>query len=243
MSKKIAIVSGASRGLGKEIAIDLAKQNYIVIITYVKNSARAEEVADYIKELGGEALTVKADVANYSEVDYLFKTVKTQFGHIDAVINTAGVAILKPLEEFTTDEFESVINTNLIGSFNILNQAAKHVDQGGRVVTFSSNVVDSIPVNYGPYAASKAAVEILSKTLSKELRGKQITVNIISPGPTATDMFLEGKTPEAIEHFSKLSPFERLGTPNDIVNVLRFLLSNEATWVNGQVIKVNGGAN
>lgn len=243
MSKKIAIVSGASRGLGKEIALGLSQQHYIVIISYVKNADSAQDLVKQITDSGGQALAVKADVGHYQEVAALFEQVKSQFGCIDVVINTAGISILKPLQDFSPAEFETVLSTNLTGTFNILNQAAQHIAQGGRILTFSSNVVSSIPVNYGPYAASKAAVEVLSKAFSKELRGKEITVNIISPGPTATDMFLEGKTPEMIESFAQLSPFGRLGTPTDIMNVVSFLLTKEASWINGQVIKINGGAN
>lgn len=243
MSKKIALVSGASRGIGKEIAIALAQDDYIAIITYVSNPDKAKDVVKHIERSGGEAIAIKVDVSNQAEVSSLFEEIKKRFGRLDVVINTAGISILKPLSELTMVDFNQVIATNLTGTFNILQQSVKHLESGGRILTFSSNVTDSIPPNYSVYAASKAAVETMSKILSKELRGREITVNILSPGPTATDMFLDGKSAELVEHFAQLSPFERLGKPEDIINVVRFIIRPEATWINGQVIKVNGGAN
>ena len=242
MSKKVAIISGASRGLGKSIAIALAENGYICVITYANNPTKADEVLQQIHRIGGDAIAIKADVSNHAEIKNLFETVKNKFGQINVVINTAGISILKPLEQFQPDEFSKVIETNVTGTYNILHQASKHIEKGGKILTFSSNVVGTLPVNYSIYAASKAAVESMSKVFSKELRGKEVTVNIISPGPTATEMFLEGKNDDLIEQFSKLSPFERLGTPTDIINVVRFLISSEATWINGQVIKINGGS-
>lgn len=242
MSKKIAIISGASRGLGKAIAIALAENAYVSVITYMNNPDNADAVVEQIHQSGGEAIAVKADVASHQDIKQLFEKVKQQFGQIDVVINTAAIAILKPLEQFQPEEFSKVIETNITGTYNILYQAAKHIAQGGRILTFSSNVVETLPEDYSVYAASKSAVESMTKVFSKELRGRQVSVNIISPGPIATEMFLDGKSDELIEQFAQLSPFERLGTAADIVNVIGFLLSAEATWINGQVIKVNGGS-
>lgn len=242
MSKKIAIISGASRGLGREIAISLAKNEYFTIITYANSPEKANDVVNTIEQFGGKAISLKADVGNHQEVKELFENVKYKFGRIDVVINTAGISILKPLAEFQLDEFYKVIETNVNGTFNILSQASKHIEKGGRILTFSSNVVNTLPINYSIYAASKSAVETMSKIFSKELRGKEVTVNIISPGPTSTEMFLEGKNQELIEQFAKLSPFERIGTPIDIINVINFLISPDAVWINGQVIKINGGS-
>lgn len=243
MSKKIAIISGASRGLGKEIAIALSKEQFKCVITYVNNIDKAHEVLQQIKEHGGEAIALKADVGKFEDVENLFEQVKQQFGKIDVVINTAGISILKPLQDFDSKEFSKVVSTNVEGTFNILHQAARYMEAHGRILTFSSNVVDTLPPHYSIYAASKSAVETMSKVFSKELRKRNITVNIISPGPTGTDMFLEGKSPKVVEHFAQLSPFERLGEPKDIINVVQFLVRPEADWINGQVIKVNGGAN
>ena len=243
MSKKIALISGASRGIGKEIAIALAQDNYISVITYISSPDKANDVVQQIQKSGGEALTFKADVSNEAEVDSLFQQIQDKFGKIDVVINTAGISILKPLSELSTSDFNKVMNTNLMGTFHILQKSVKYLSKGGRILTFSSNVTDTLPANYSIYAASKAAVETMSKILSKELRGREITVNVISPGPTGTDMFLEGKSPELVQQFAQLSPFERLGKPEDIINVVKFLLQPEAVWINGQVIKVNGGSN
>ena len=243
MSKKVALVSGGSRGLGREIAIYLAQQDYQIVITYVSNPDKAQQVVEHIEQNQGKAVAFKADVANNQEIQQLFKTIKEKFGRIDVVINTAAISILKPLASFELSEVEKIVNTNFIGTFNLLNLSAQYVEHGGRILTFSSNVTDSLPVNYSLYAATKSAVESMSKVFSKELRGREITVNIISPGPTGTEMFLEGKSPELVDHFAKLSPFERLGTPQDITQVIGFLISDQATWINGQVIKINGGAN
>ena len=243
MKNKVAIVSGGSRGLGKEIALGLASDGYHVVVSYAQSAAEAEVLVRYITAQGGKALACKADVAIESDVDRLFAFTQEKFGQVDVVINTAAISILKPLSEFNSNEFNRVISTNLTGTFHILQHASKHLSAGGRILTFSSNVVTSLPANYAVYAASKAAVEVLSKTLAKELRGREITVNIVSPGPTATDMFLEGKSEDLISQFAQASPFGRLGTPEDILRVVRFLIGPEAVWINGQVIKINGGAN
>ena len=240
--KKVVIVSGGSRGLGREIALSLAADGYIPIITYINNQDKAGQIVRQITDGGGEAEAIKADVGDFDAVEHLFQDVKTRFGRIDAVINTAAIAILKPLAEFTPAEFASVLATNTAGTFNILQIAAKYLDKGGRILTFSSNVVDTRPVNYTVYGASKSAVETMSKIFAKELRGREITVNVISPGPTKTEMFLDGKSPEFIAQTASLSPFGRLGEPEDIYPAVAFLLSPQAAWVNGQVIKVNGGA-
>ena len=243
MQDKVAIISGASRGLGREIAIALASDGYATAVTYAGSADKAEQVVQSIQDHGGKALAIKADVAAPGQVDALFNQVEQTLGGIDAVINTAGISVLKPLLEFSEAEFSRLMATNLTGTFNILQQAGRRVKPGGRIITFSSNVVDSLPPAYAVYAASKSAVEAMSKVLAKELRGREMTVNILSPGPTATDMFLEGKSAELVETFARQSPFQRLGTPADIIEVVRFLLRPEATWINGQVIKVNGGAN
>lgn len=243
MNKKVAIISGGSRGLGQAIAIGLAQGGYQVVISYAQSAEKAQSIVNMITEFGGTALAIKADVSIENDVSHLFSKTKAEFGQIDVVINTAAISVLKPLSEFSLVDFNRVISTNLTGTFHILKQAAAHISKGGRILTFSSNVVTSLPPTYAAYAASKAAVEALSKTFSKELRGRQITVNIVSPGPTSTDMFLEGKSEELVNQFAQASPLERLGTPEDIVRVVRFLVGPDAAWINGQVIKVNGGAN
>ena len=241
MTQKIVIISGGSRGIGKAIALKLAQQNYTVIIGYSRNADAANELVQQIKQNQGHAVAIKADVSKSKEVKELFKNTLTQFGRIDAVINTAGIAILKSLSTFSEDEFNLIMQSNVTGTFNILQQAAQHVNNGGRILTFSSNVVETLPPTYAAYAASKAAVEVLTKVLSKELRGRNININVISPGPTTTEMFFEGKDSKTIDTFIKMSPLERLGTPEDIANVVYFLLSDEGIWINGQVLKVNGG--
>ena len=242
MDQKVALISGGSRGLGREVAFTLANQGYITVIAYAGNQIKADETVEMIHAQGGRAQALQTDVGDIDAVEQLFKTIHEEFGRIDAVINTAAISILKPIDELSSEEADRIITTNIKGTFNILKYAGQYIKEGGRILTFSSNVVESLPINYAMYAASKAAVEAMSKIMSKELRGREISVNIISPGPTATDMFLEGKSPELIEHFAKLSPFERLGQPQDIVKVIQFLLSDDAGWINGQVIKINGGS-
>jgi 3-oxoacyl-[acyl-carrier protein] reductase len=241
MSNKVVIISGGSRGIGKALALQLAQLNYRVVIAYAKNKQAAEQVVQTIQSHQGVAFAVQTDISNMNEVKNLFSFTLEQFGKIDAVVNTAGIAILKPLIEFTETEFQSILHNNITGTFNILHQAAQHVSEHGRILTFSSNVTETLPPNYAPYAASKAAVEAMTKVLAKELRGKSISINVLSPGPTTTEMFLDGKSTETIEAFKNMSPLERLGQPEDIVNVVSFLLSQEGAWINGQVLKVNGG--
>ena len=241
MSVKTVIILGGSRGIGKACALVLAQQGYNIILTYANNRAEAEIVSANITQQGGHAAIAQCNISNADDVQQLFTETVAQHGEIYAVINTAGIAIMKSIAEFSIDEFNHLIQTNITGTFNVLQAAYHTVCSGGRMIMFSSNVTLTTPVTYGPYAASKAAVETLVQTFAKELRGKNITINTISPGPTATEMFFKGKSEQTIQIFANMSPLERLGQPEDIANVVKFLLSDDATWVNAQVIRVNGG--
>jgi 3-oxoacyl-[acyl-carrier protein] reductase len=239
--RKTAIVTGASRGIGRSIALRLAADGIGVVVNYAGNAAKAEEVVNEITSSGGRALAVQADVANPEDVKQLFeKTLKT-FGQIDVVVNNAGVMPLSPIAKGDVEIFDKVIATNLRGTFLVLSQAAQHVAEGGRIIAFSSSVLAKNFPAYGPYIASKAGVEGLVHVLANELRGHKITVNAIAPGPVGTELFLDGKTEEQIKHISSMAPLERLGQPDDISNVVSFLAGPDGGWVNGQVLRANGG--
>jgi len=238
---KTAIVTGASRGIGRSIASRLAKDSFSVVVNYAGNSAQAQAAVDEIRTAGGNAIAMQADIANAEQVKTLFeKTIET-FGTIDVVVNNAGIMPLSPIAKGDIEVFDKVIATNLRGTFLVLAQAAQHVAEGGRIIAFSSSVLAKSFPTYGPYIASKAGVEGLVPVLANELRGRRITVNAVAPGPVGTELFLDGKTSEQIAQLSKLAPLERLGEPDDIANVVSFLAGPDGGWVNAQVIRVNGG--
>ena len=238
---KVALVTGASRGIGASIAERLAKDGFTVVINFAGNAALAEELAQKIEKAGGKALTAQADVADADAVRRMFDAAEAAFGGVDVLVNNAGVMLLSRLADVDDATFDRQININFKGTFNTLREAAKRLRDGGRVINFSSSVVGLKPETYSVYAATKAAVETMSAILSKEMRGRQITVNSVAPGPTATDLFLNGKSDELIDRLSKANPLERLGTPEDIAGVVAFLAGPDGAWVNGQVLRANGG--
>jgi len=238
---KIAIVTGASRGIGHSIAKRLAADGFAVVVNYAGNSTAAQETVDEIRKADGEALAIKADVADPTEVKQLFDKTIEAYGRVDVVVNNAGIMTLSPIAKGDVEAFDKVIATNLRGTFLILAQAAQHVAEGGRIIAFSSSVLAKSFPTYGPYIASKAGVEGLVPVLANELRGRNITVNAIAPGPTGTELFLSGKSPEQIAQLSKLAPLERLGQPEDIASVVSFLAGPDGSWVNAQILRANGG--
>jgi 3-oxoacyl-[acyl-carrier protein] reductase len=240
-TKKTAIVTGATGGIGHAIALRLAKDNFAITAGYAGNAARAEELVAAIKSVGGAAITVKADVSTPSEVELLFRTALEEFGRIDVVVHTAGVMPMGKIADGDLDTFDRVIATNLRGTFLVLSQAARRVSEGGRILAFSSSVLAKSFPGYGAYCASKGGVEALVRVLTNELRGRNITVNAVAPGPTATDLFLKGKSQSLIDELAKMAPIERLGTPEDIANTVSFLAGPDGGWVNGQIVRVNGG--
>ncbi len=237
---KSAIVTGASGGIGRAVATRLAKDGFSVAVHYAGNAGKAQEVVAAIEADGGRAIAVRADVADAKDVERLFKETLNAFGKIDVVVNCAGIMPLTPIAEGDTEVFDKVIAANLRGTFLVLSQAARQVSSGGRIIAFSSSVVAMSFPTYGPYIASKAGVEGLVRVLANELRGHNITVNAVAPGPVATDLFLKGKSDAQIEHLSKIPPLERLGQPDDIASVVSFL-AGPGGWVNAQVLRANGG--
>lgn len=240
-TRQVAIVTGASRGIGAAIAERLAADGFTVIINYAGNQALADELVRKIEQRGGRALSARADVSDPAAVAQLFERAEQAFGGVDVLVNNAGVIALAPVAEMSDAEADRLIDINLKGSFNTLREAAKRLRANGRIINFSSSVVGLLQPGYGMYAASKAAVEALTSVLAKELRGRNITVNAIAPGPTATSLFLDGKTLELIERLAKMAPLERLGEPEDIAAAVSFLAGADGAWINGQTLRANGG--
>ena len=238
---KSAIVTGASGGIGRAVAKRLADDGFAVVVNYAGNAARADEVVAEITAAGGRALAVQADVASAPDVARLFKQAGDAFGKSDVVVHCAGIMPLRPIADSDLDMFDKVIATNLRGAFVVLAEAARQVPSGGRIIAFSTSVIAKAFPGYGAYIASKAGVEGLVHVLANELRGRNISVNAVAPGPVATDLFLAGKTAAQIEQLSKVPPLERLGQPEDISGVVSFLAGPDGAWVNGQILRANGG--
>src|SRR6476469_5712093 len=240
-TSRVALVTGASGGIGRVVAKRLASDGFAVAVHYAGNPAKAKGVVAEINSGGGKAIAVQADVAEPADVETLFKQTLDAFGTIDVVVHSAGIMPLLPIAGGDVETFDKVIATNLRGTFVVLAQAAQHVSSGGRIVAFSSSVIAKSFPTYGPYIASKAGVEGLVRVLANELRGRNITVNAVAPGPIPTELFLKGKTQAQIEEFRKLPPLERLGQAQDIAGVVSFLAGPDGGWINAQVLRANGG--
>ena len=240
---QVAIVTGASRGIGAAIAQQLARDGLRVVVNYAGRAADAEAVVKTIEAAGGQAIAVQADVADSAAVAALFDQAIHAFGRVDVLVNNAGIMPPALPHVADTDDatFDRLFAVNVKGTFNTLREAATRLAHGGRIVNFSTSVIGLALPGYAVYAATKSAVEAMTNILAKELRGKNITVNAVAPGPTATALFLDGKTPELIERMAKMSPLERLGTPEDIAHAVAFLVSPQAGWINGQTLRANGG--
>jgi len=241
-TNKVAIVTGASRGIGAAIAERLARDGFTVIVNYAGSADAAEALAQKIEQAGGRAVTAQADVSDSDAVRRLFDSAETAFGGVDVLVNNAGIMENAPLTATTDESFDRHIAVNLKGTFNGMREAARRLRESGRIVNFSSSVIGLYQPNYAVYAATKGAVEAMTHVLSKELRGRSITVNAVAPGPTGTNLFLNGKPQQLIDTLAKLSPLERLGTPDDIANVVSFLAGPDGAWINGQILRANGGA-
>jgi len=237
----VAIVTGASRGIGAAIAERLTRDRFTVIVNYAGRHEEAGALVAKIEASGGRAVTSQADVSDPAAVARMFDAAETNFGGVDVLVNNAGVMILNPIAGCEDEAFDRQIAINLKGSFNGMREAARRLRKGGRIINLSSSVIPLRLETYGVYSATKAAVEALTAVLSKEMRGRSITVNAVAPGPTATALFLDGKSPELIDRMAKMNPLERLGTPADIAAAVSFLAGPDGAWINGQVLRANGG--
>ncbi|WP_433172030.1 SDR family oxidoreductase [Actinoallomurus sp. CA-150999] len=239
--QRVAVVTGGSRGIGRAVAAQLARDGFGVVVGYAGRADAAEETVADIASVGGRAIAVQADVADERAVAVLFDRAEGRLGGVDAVVNCAGWAAFATVADLDLAELDAMHRTNIRGHFVVAQQAARRLRPGGSFVAFSTSVVGTQFPTYGGYAASKAAVEAVTLVLARELRGRDVTVNTVAPGPTATEGFLTGKTEEQLATLTKAPALERLGTPQDIANVVAFLVSAEGHWINGQVLRANGG--
>jgi len=240
-ANKVAIVTGGSRGIGAVVAERLARDGFAVIVNYSANAAHAEKLVRQIEARGGRALAARADVSDPDAMRGMFDAAERALGGIDVLVNNAGIMKLARVADSDDESLDQQIAVNLKGSFYGMREAARRLRDGGRIVNFSTSVVGTKLETYGIYAATKAAVEMMTAILAKELRGRNITVNAVAPGPVTTELFLTGKSAELIERMAKMSPMERLGTPEDIASVVSFLVGPDGGWINGQVLRANGG--
>ncbi len=238
---RTALVTGSSRGIGAAIAQRLAADGFNVVVNYAGSEAAAHQVVGKIEAAGGKAIAAQADVSDAAAVKQMFDTAEATFGGVDVLVNNAGIMKLAPIADSDDALFDNQVAINFKGTFNLLREAAHRLGHGGAIVNLSTSVVELKLETYGVYAGTKAAVEAMTAIMAKELRGRSITVNAVAPGPTATQLFLDGKPLEIVDRMSKMAPLERLGTPEDIANVVAFLAGPDGAWVNGQTLRANGG--
>jgi 3-oxoacyl-[acyl-carrier protein] reductase len=240
---KAAIVTGASRGIGRAIALRLAQDGFAVAVNYASRAQDADDVVRAIEAAGGRAIALQGDVSHAADCARLFEETEKAFGGVDVVVNNAGVIQPGTTLVADTDDalYERIFSINTRGTFNMLRLAATRLRQGGRIVNFSTSAIGLAMPGYAVYGAAKAAIETMTNIFAKEMRGKGISVNAVAPGPTATDLFLDGKPAELVERLAKAAPLERLGTPEDIAHTVAFLVGPQGEWVNGQTLRVNGG--
>lgn len=238
---KVAIITGSSRGIGRAIAEQLAGLGAKVVINYSSSPEKAAEVVEGIVQKGGTAVAIHADLGKVSDIEKLFTETIAAFGRVDILINNAGIMSNKPLSEVTEADFDKLFSVNVKGTFFACQQAMKHMENNGRIVNFSTSVTGQMFPAYSVYAGTKGAVEQFTRQLAKEFGPKQITINAVAPGPVNTELFTTGKTEQQIEGMKKMNAFGRLGEPEDIANIIEFLVSDKSQWVTGQTLRVNGG--
>ncbi|MEU9553875.1 SDR family oxidoreductase [Streptomyces fumanus] len=238
--ERVAVVTGGSGGIGGAVARRLAAAGTAVVVHYSGGRARADEVVERITAEGGTAVAVRADLADADEAAALFAAAEEHFGGVDVVVNTAGIMLLAPLAEMDLDDFDRMHRINVRGTFVVSQLAARSLRPGGALINFSTSVTRLQQPTYAAYAATKGAVEAMTLILARELRGRDITVNAVAPGPTATPLFLDGKSEQTVERLAAAAPLERLGTPDDIAETVAFL-AGPGRWINGQVLYANGG--
>jgi 3-oxoacyl-[acyl-carrier protein] reductase len=238
---KVALVTGASRGLGRQVAEKLGRHGAKVVINYTSSPDKAGEVVEAIRQSGGEALAVQADISRLDELESLFNQAVEAFGQIDILVNNAGIMITKPIAAVTEEDFDRMFAINAKGTFFACQLAYKHMSSNGRIINFSTSVAGAMFPAYSVYAGTKGAVEQFTRQLAKEFGPKGITINAVAPGPVNTELFTVGKTEEQIEGIRRMNAFGRIGEPDDIAGTVLFLASEEAQWITGQTIRINGG--
>lgn len=241
LQNKVALVTGASRGIGAEIAKQLAAAGAKIVVNYAGNKAAADGTVEAIKAVGGDAHAIQADVSKSAEVKRLFDEAIAHYGRIDILVNNAGIILYRLIKETTDEEFDKLIDINIKGTFYALREAVTRLSDNGAIINFSSTTTRVALPTYGPYVATKGAVEQLSRIATKELGARGINVNVVSPGPTNTELFMTGKSEETVKRIASLSAFNRIGEPAEIAKLVVFLASDDAKWVNGQNIGANGG--
>lgn len=238
---RTAVVTGGTGGMGRVIAVRLAADGFDVAVAHAGDIDAAGAAVSEIKEQGRRGAAFEADIADEEAVSALFSAVDDQFGRVDVVVHTAGINRPAALVDLDLADFDAIHRVNVRGTFAVDQQAARRVKDGGAIVNVSSSMALVAPPELGAYAASKAAVDVLTRVLAKELRGRDITVNAVAPGPTATAAFLNSTTPEERASLAALPPLGRLGTPDDVANIVSFLAGPAGRWINGQVVYANGG--
>lgn len=237
---RVALITGATGGIGRAVTDRLVRDGFAVAVHYAGNKAKADEAVEAIRAAGGKAIAVGGDVADEAAMAAAFDATEAEFGGIDVLVNTAGIMLLAPIATLDLDDLDRMHRTNIRGTFVVSQQAARRIRRGGAIINFSTSVTRLQFPTYGAYAASKGAVEAMTLVLAREMRGKDITVNAVAPGPTATPLFLEGKDEAALDNLAKAAPLERIGTPEDIAEAVAFL-AGPARWINGQILFANGG--
>ncbi|GIO99011.1 3-ketoacyl-ACP reductase [Paenibacillus lautus] len=241
LSGKVAIVTGASRGIGREMAERLAENGAKVVVNYASSPAKAEEVVNAIKQGGGEARAIQADISQVAAIERLFSETIEAYGGIDILVNNAGIMTTKPIAAMTEEDFDQHFAINVKGTYFAIQQAFHHMNSGGRIINFSTSVAGQMFPAYSVYAGTKGAVEQFTRQLAKEFGPKGITINAVAPGPINTELFTVGKSEEQIAGIVSMNSFGRLGEPDDIAGVVLFLASEESKWITGQTLRVNGG--
>ncbi len=241
LNGKVAIVTGASRGIGARIAIRLAQAGAKIVVNYAGQRVAAEQVVQSIKTAGGDAFAIQGDVSEPANVRSIFDAAIERFRRVDILVNNAGIILYKRIEQTTDEEFDRLIAVNVKGTFNTLREASRRLEDGGRIINFSSTTTRLLLPTYASYCASKAAVEQMTRIFAKEVGQRGITVNVVSPGPTNTALFTEGKSDADIQRMSAMAALGRIGEPDDIANLVVFLASDEAGWISAQNIGSNGG--
>lgn len=243
LHEKVAIITGASRGIGRQIAIQLAQCGAKVVVNYTANREKAEEVVKIIEQAGGTTAAIRADVSKVGDVEALFAKTLELFGRVDILVNNAGILEYTAIQDVTEESFDRHFAINVKGTYFACQQAMKHMAAGGTIINFSTSVSGAMLPTYSVYAATKGAVEQLTRQLAKEFGPREIIINCIAPGQVATELFLNGKSEERIDSYRRMNAFGRLGEPEDIANAVELLVSDKARWITGQTLRVNGGFN